>query len=92
MAATAIYKCKRCGNPFTARTADRKRGWARFCSKSCKASQQEARTGQYAHHLQAVFQGRDGDGEGQEEPLDYEGGGFYDYKDVSGNTGHLDPL
>ncbi|XVN16897.1 DUF1036 domain-containing protein [Pseudomonas corrugata] len=33
---------------FTARTADRKRGWARYCSKSCKASTQERRTRQYA--------------------------------------------
>lgn len=44
----ATYNCLRCGNPFTARTADRKRGWARFCSKSCKAIKQEQRTGQYA--------------------------------------------
>lgn len=42
MAATATYKCARCGNPFTARTADRNRGWARFCSKSCKAAKQSA--------------------------------------------------
>lgn len=26
-----------CGNKFQARVADRKRGWGRFCSKSCKA-------------------------------------------------------
>jgi hypothetical protein len=30
-------KCKNCGNPFYAKTADRKRGWGKFCSKSCKA-------------------------------------------------------
>lgn len=41
--------CKHCRDPFTARVADRKRGWARFCSKSCKAIQQEKRTGQYAN-------------------------------------------
>lgn len=46
MASTATYKCQGCGDPFTARTADRDRGWARFCSKSCKAIKQEARTGQ----------------------------------------------
>jgi hypothetical protein len=40
MAATATYKCKSCGNPFEARTADRARGWAKFCSKSCKAVKQ----------------------------------------------------
>ena len=45
--ATEVYKCKRCGDPFTARVADRKRGWARFCSKSCKAIHQEKRTGQH---------------------------------------------
>lgn len=42
------YRCARCGDPFPARVADRKRGWARFCSKSCKAIRQEQRTGQYA--------------------------------------------
>lgn len=48
MAATNQYKCKCCGDMFTARTADRKRGWAQYCSKSCKAKRQEASTGQYA--------------------------------------------
>lgn len=43
--ATETYKCARCGDPFRARTADRKRGWARFCSKSCKAIRQTQRTG-----------------------------------------------
>lgn len=51
MAATAIYKCKTCGLPFEGRVADRKRGWARFCSKSCKAIKQERRTGQHAAYL-----------------------------------------
>jgi len=37
----------RCGCKFMARVADRNRGWARFCSKSCKAKEQEKRTGQY---------------------------------------------
>lgn len=40
-------KCKQCDAAFIARVADRKRGWARFCSKSCKAKNQESRTGQY---------------------------------------------
>ena len=52
MASTAQYKCQRCRGLFTARTADRDRGWARFCSKSCKAIKQEQRTGQYAALLQ----------------------------------------
>ena len=87
-----VCKNRRCGAAFMARSADVNRGWARFCSKSCKASHQEARTGQYARHLHAVYQGRDGDenGGGLEESIDFEGGGFFDYKDVSGNTGHLD--
>jgi len=54
----ATYKCACCGDPFLARTADRKRGWARFCSKSCKARKQEARTGQHREYLNR----RDGDG------------------------------
>lgn len=33
-------KCERCGEQFKAKTADVKRGWARFCSKSCKAKTQ----------------------------------------------------
>jgi hypothetical protein len=37
-----------------ARIADRKRGWGKFCSKSCKAVVQEKRTGQYAHFMNGV--------------------------------------
>lgn len=48
MTSTGQYKCQQCGRTFIARTADRTRGWARFCSKSCKARKQEARTGQYS--------------------------------------------
>gem|GEM_PF-1264563 len=48
MALTVEVKCTWCSVIFTARTADRKRGWARFCSKSCKAKEQEKRTGQNA--------------------------------------------
>ena len=33
--------CACCGNKFLARVADRKRGWAKFCSKSCKARKQK---------------------------------------------------
>lgn len=44
---TVECKCKTCGGLFTARVADRKRGWARYCSKSCKAVKQEQRTGQF---------------------------------------------
>lgn len=48
MTSTAQFQCQACGCTFTARTADRARGWARFCSKSCKARKQEARTGQHS--------------------------------------------
>ncbi len=51
---TAAYKRARCGIAFMARIADRKRGWARFCSKSCKAVKQEQRTGQYAAYRKRV--------------------------------------
>ncbi len=37
-----------CKKEFKARSADVQRGWARFCSKRCKAVEQEGRTGQYA--------------------------------------------
>lgn len=54
MAATVEVKCvnKACGKMFTARVADRKRGWGKFCSKSCKAIKQEQRTGQYQAYKQ----------------------------------------
>ena len=50
-------KCKCCGAKFMARKADVKRGWARFCSKSCKAKEQEKRTGQYGRMLQSLENG-----------------------------------
>ena len=52
--AKATYKCKCCRGAFVARVADRNRGWARYCSKSCKAKKQEQRTGQHAAHLNRV--------------------------------------
>lgn len=52
--ATQTYKCARCDSPFMARVADRNRGWARFCSKSCKAIRQTQRTG-YAGPRDAEF-------------------------------------
>lgn len=50
--AMGTYQCKCCGSDFLARTADRARGWARFCSKRCKAVKQERRTGQHAERQQ----------------------------------------
>ena len=43
--------CKTCKVKFMAREADVKRGWAKFCSKSCKAVKQERRTHQYANYI-----------------------------------------
>ncbi|CAJ5553479.1 Uncharacterised protein [Burkholderia pseudomallei] len=45
-------KCESCGKSFRARAADVKRGWGRFCSKSCKAIRQEQRTGQHQEYLE----------------------------------------
>lgn len=36
-AKTVEVTCKCCPDKFIARVADRKRGWAQFCSKSCAA-------------------------------------------------------
>lgn len=45
-------KCKLCGNQFQAREADRKRGWGRFCSKSCAASHKARKpNSQYKQYL-----------------------------------------
>ena len=49
--AKVIVACKECGEDFEARVADRNRGWAKFCSKRCKAIHQEKRTGQYAKYI-----------------------------------------
>lgn len=38
--ATQTVKCKNCKSEFEARTVDIKRGWGKFCSKSCKAKKQ----------------------------------------------------
>ena len=43
--AKVTVRCQCCKTEFTARVADRKRGWARFCSKSCKAIRQTQKTG-----------------------------------------------
>ena len=41
MISQAEYSCDCCGRTFVARTADRERGWARYCSKTCKAIDHE---------------------------------------------------
>lgn len=38
---TVTVHCIWCGNAFSAKVADRKRGWAKACSKSCAAKLRE---------------------------------------------------
>ena len=63
---TVDRSCEWCKKPFTARNADVKRGWARFCSKSCKAMKQEKRTGQNAAYHDRRDYARNQEGEPQE--------------------------
>ena len=44
-------KCAVCGEKFMARVADRNRGWAKCCSKSCAATLSNKKTGKYRKHL-----------------------------------------
>ncbi|WP_258237241.1 hypothetical protein [Burkholderia gladioli] len=55
-------KCRRCKRPFLARSADVKRGWGLFCSKSCKAIRQEQRTGQHRAFVERREAREDGEG------------------------------
>lgn len=48
---TIEVRCQHCSTPFMARVVDRKRGWGKFCSKSCKAIKQNQRTGQYTNYM-----------------------------------------
>lgn len=59
---TVEVKCQRCGCLFHARLADRRRGWGKFCSKSCKAIKQEQRTGQHSAYLDRKYSSGNGDG------------------------------
>jgi hypothetical protein len=68
---------KRCSNEFEARQADIKRGWGKFCSKSCKAVKQEQRTGQYRKLMERQFDEIEVD----ISDMDFgasDGGGYYD--------------
>lgn len=53
MAAKMVaHKCKWCKREHMVRQADLNRGWGKFCSKSCKAKEQEKRTGgQYVDYI-----------------------------------------
>jgi len=50
-----------CGRKKMVRTADVKRGWGKFYSKSCKAKEQERRTGQYSDMLDSGYDPEDPD-------------------------------
>lgn len=49
MASMTTIKCKwhLCSNTKEVKASDVARGWGLFCSKACKAKEQESRTGQY---------------------------------------------
>ena len=51
MASMINKQCKHCGSSITVRLADHRRGWGKFCDKSCKAKHQEKRNGQHAAYL-----------------------------------------
>ena len=51
---TGIFRCVVCGESFEARIADRKRGWAKCCSKSCAAKKSNADTGKYERYLRSL--------------------------------------
>lgn len=57
MAKMVTVRCKTCKAPFEAREADRKRGWGRYCSKSCKAIRQTQIKGRRS---KAAYQRHDG--------------------------------
>lgn len=61
MATMVKCKCANCGAPFEARLADRRRGWGKYCNKSCKAKKQERRTGQHAAYLKRQHGNLSGD-------------------------------
>lgn len=47
-------KCQNCKKNIIVRLADHRRGWGKFCSKSCKAIKQEKKTGQYRAYMTGV--------------------------------------
>lgn len=62
MATMVKCKCANCGAEMMARLADRRRGWGKFCGKSCKAKKQEKRTGQHSAYLDRKYSSGNGDG------------------------------
>lgn len=69
-------KCAVCGEKFMARVADRKRGWARCCSKSCAATLSNKKTGKYRKHLAC---------QNKIDNLDYENVDYYDDSHLFGD-------
>ncbi|WP_317915040.1 hypothetical protein [Cupriavidus sp. TKC] len=55
MSQTCQCKCKVCKKEFTAKVADRKRGWAKCCSKSCAAIRRTRQNGGYQPARREVF-------------------------------------
>ena len=51
MATTESVKCLVCDKTFVARSADRKRGWAQCCSKSCAAVKRQGHVRKYGPDL-----------------------------------------
>lgn len=49
-----VKKCQNCKKEITVREADHKRGWGKFCSKSCKAKKQTQLTGISGPHYKAA--------------------------------------
>lgn len=72
----ATKPCECCGKSMTVRTADIKRGWGRFCSKTCKARHQERRTGAHRAHMRNLQDGPDDPRHMSMEELS--GGGYGD--------------
>ena len=52
-------KCAVCGVNFMARIADRKRGWAKCCSKSCACKKSNKDTGKYEGYLKSKEENED---------------------------------
>lgn len=53
--AKVVKPCQWCGKDHEVRRADLNRGWGKYCSKRCKAMEQESRTGQNAGYLDRDF-------------------------------------
>lgn len=78
-------KCERCKTSFMARVADRKRGWGKFCSKSCKAIKQERRTGQFRDYLhQRAVAAQRAEAEWNGEEMEFANANLYSNEDKYG--------